>query len=328
MNDFSKLNVEALLKKLGIKARRGANKWEAACPNPSHNDGRASWYIRDEPGSEFHGYHSCLGCGMKGGVVKLVGIVMALEPGPAIDWLKLVPADVEEVPDRLELTVANPSRGETVFPPGVRFPPPEDWDPEAYEYIHDDRKVTDEQIVRWGIGYALAGELAGRIVIPVRDRRDYLVSYTARSWTGTKAKYKEPKGREHAVGIFGEQHWPEKRSTLTVFVCEGAFNALAVERALSARFAAAGVPEPCVAALMGSSLHPSQVVKLSQFQDVTICVDGDEAGDKAHAALVGALKRSVNEIKRLVLPAGKDCNDLPQAELCEQLVRLWSVKIP
>jgi hypothetical protein len=148
--------------------------------------------------------------------------------------------------------------------------------------------------------------LAGRIWIPAHDAGGRLLSYTARAIGEARRRYREPYAKEGAspAAIFGELRWPvlDRRR---VVVTEGAFNAMAVERV------APGLP---VAALMGSSLDPLQVLKLTRFETVLLALDPDKAGLKARAQLRGALARYV-KIVDVAIPAGQDCDSLPAEQL-------------
>jgi len=244
--------------------------------------------------------------------MKLVAIVLDITPKEAIDWLKEMPPTARPVPHAVELELRERFAG-LVMPDVVEFATLDAWPDDARSYVLDVRKLTASQVVRWGLGFApegLAyedGELEGipRVVIPVRDGNGRLLSYTARAIVRAKRKYREPAARERPspAAVFGEEWWPSERST--VVVTEGAFNALAVERAL---------PDVAIAALMGSSLHPSQVSKLASFARVVVATDQDDAGRKAFTMLHDVLARHA-VVARVLLPEGVDCDALEPAEL-------------
>jgi DNA primase len=174
-----------------------------------------------------------------------------------------------------------------------------------------------EQVDRWGIGYAEAGQLAGRIVIPYRDLYGVPHGYTARTFTDSPIRYKEPREDEHPnrAAMFGEQHWLDvDTDEETVIVCEGALNALAVERALTVP----GEYYPAVAATAGSALRPAHALKLAQFSRVVVLTDPDRAGDKMAGHLQDALVRH-SEVIRVRLPQKEDPDSIEREALREAL---------
>lgn len=228
-----RVDVERLLKKLGLEARRNGEEYEACCPN--HQEKTPSWSIHGRTGA-----HYCFGCSYGGGVADLVLDVLELRP-LAMDWRDawrwigeqglLVGEAGAALSVELFLRVEGP-RGFRL-PGGVqvglevgRWPTP------ARRYL-DERQIPDWQVRRWGLGFSVEGRLAGRFVLPVRDARGRLVSYSARSFTGELPRYKTPDAAERPepAALFGEEGWPEPGERERVVVVEGGIKGLAVERA-------------------------------------------------------------------------------------------------
>jgi len=183
----------------------------------------------------------------------------------------------------------------------VRIEPLEKWPAPARRYL-EKRGIPAWQVMRWGLGYAAQGRLAGRIVIPVRDEHGRPRNYMARSFCGGEPKYLTPKAEERAdLGtLFGVLGWEE--AGRTVYVTEGAFNALAFERAL----ATPGSDHVAIAAVGGASdLQAEHAALLSRFAIVVLASDSDEAGDNLAGRLGYALGRHV-AIGRLRLPRDAD----------------------
>lgn len=292
------IDVPRVLGRLGIEARRVGKEWLARCPNPGHEDRHPSWGIRDEPGSDRHSLHNCLSCGYAGAVVDLVMLVVGLDYAAAREWLAGDDVGVAP-PSGVELIVRQPRR---IFrlPVGVDVRPLAEWVPSARAYA-EGRGVTAAQVDRWGLGYAAAGVLEGRVVFVKRTRGGEVAGYSARTFVGAPRRYLEPSGREGAVMsvLFGEQHWPEHAGGVVVVV-EGAINALAVERAW---------PGVSVATTSGSMLHPSVPWKLMRFGEVVVLTDPDAAGDKLGGQLEASLARHVR-LRRVRLPEGEDAASL------------------
>ena len=308
------VDIPDLLKRLDIEAqRRGKEHW-ACCPLPGHDERTPSFQIRDDPtNDERHGRWRCLGsCHTGGSPVGLVCKVLGLKPREAMRWLEggkgtdRLSLDVELVPALAR------ARG-FALPGGVELAPLADWPTTVQAYVRS-RGIDDAQAERWGIGYAIGGKLAGRIVLPWRDGKGRLVGYTARTFIGGPKKYLEPGADEGAdrSAIYGEEHWPAPGQREVVVVTEGAFDGYAVERA-------SGLP---FGALAGSQLLPGHVARLSTWEEVVIASDPDKAGKGLAQALHEALVRWVR-VRRAILPAGYDACKLERTHgalaLCRSL---------
>lgn len=293
MTDRLRVDVPALLARLGIRGeRRGRALW---APCPYHEEKEPSWSIIDDVSGSKHGYHHCFGCKEGGGPVALVMQVVGLEtPKEAREWLggASVERVAEEVSVRFEQ--GRSLRPEFVLPQGVVTAPLGEWVTPARRYA-EERGVTPAQVEQWGIGYAVTGRLGGRLVFPVRTAVGRLISYTARTYVGAVKRYLEPGSDEwpDKAAVFGEEWWPEAR--VVVVVTEGALDGLAVQRA-------AGLP---FGAVYGSELLPGHLARLATFDAVVIASDPDPAGDKLFAAIDGAM-RARARVSRARLPAKVD----------------------
>lgn len=310
-------DIPALLERLQVQGQRRGQDWWASCPLQRHGgaDSTPSWRIHDEPGHEKHGLHVCYGCGGGGGPLSLVRDVLGLDDNSegstqAREWL----SDNAALPFGLphfELEV-KPLRGTFKIPAGARFTPMDQWPEPARRYL-ETRGVPVEQVDRWGIGYAVDGRLAGRVVIPVRAADGRLAAFVGRAFAGSLRRYDEADEKDGADlnVVFGEEHWPAPACRGMVHVCEGTFDGLAVERLL---------PGP-IAALRGSQLRLAQIAKLSTFPSVVVVTDPDRAGEKAAGAIREALGRWC-EVRRAVLPPLHDAAKLALVDPHELVKRL------
>lgn len=305
------VDVPSLLAALKIPVVRqaGTAVW---CCCPVHGERTPSWFIRDDPGDRFHGSAHCYGCKGSWFPVQLAQVLLGLKTQQeAYEWLKTMPAIEQPLPRRIEV-VSVTSAPRLVVPSEVRF---ERWHDRYADYLAD-RHVTPDQISRWGLGYVdrdSPSELADRVYLPALDAKGRLLSYTCRAVGKARRRYREPRREEGAsdAAVFGELLWPSLGKDVVVVV-EGAFNALAFERE---------APRPAAfAALMGSSLHPLQVLKLSTFARVVIATDNDEAGQKVARELRGALCR-YTQAELLLVPEGLDFDALPPEQLRDLLGR-------
>lgn len=305
-----RVDVPALLTRLGIKAQLRGREWTALCPNPEHDDKHPSWRMREEPGSKKHGAHKCHACGLGGGPDELVMAVLGMEREDARTWLQGAAMAEPPMAESVELVVGRLS-SKMQLPPGVITGRTLDkWSASARAYA-ERRGLTAAQVERWQIGYAVDGRLGGRIVIPKQDSDGVLRGYSARSFIGDPKKYLEasPKEGGSAWVVFGERYWPDERWSSTLVVAEGALNALALERA----------GYGYVAATSGSTLHPMVAAKLASFARVIAVTDPDDAGDKLAATIEQMIARHSTKFYRLRLPSGRDAQDLGDQGLRDYL---------
>ncbi len=95
---------------------------------------------------------------------------------------------------------------------------------QAYTFLKD-RGVDATEIARYGIGYCTEGTYAERIIIPSYDKDGILNYFTARSFTGSNYKYKNPPVSKDVIGFEFFVNWNEP-----IVLCEGPFDALSIKR--------------------------------------------------------------------------------------------------
>lgn len=319
------IDVPRLLQVLKIDAeRRGQELW-ARCPHPGHEEKDSSWKIVDDPGGKWHGLSKCFGCGESGGPARLVASIKGVSCSTAQWWIEQKGLDGDRpVVLRVRVEVEQDDTRSFVLPPTVRGVGALAVWPRPFRRFADRRGLTDEQVARWGIGYAASGKLAYRVVFPIFDDSGRLLSYSARDITGeARAKYLTASRREGADpdAVFGAKHWPAPGWRQTVYVTEGVLNALAVERVVDGEAAGEGL-----GALDGSDLRPGQVIALSTFRRVVVLSDPDLAGDKL-ASAIATLGRW-RELVRVGLPEGEDANSLSPRALISLLRAVPSERDP
>lgn len=309
--------VEVVLEALGIIYALPRRGWIVAkCPY--HDDHDPSWRIRVT--DHRYGQHKCWPCGSGGSLTDLVMHVKNLEFKEARAWMRALArggAIERDMPEVVRVVVSGESMTPFELPYGVTLAPLKEWVTPARKYM-EARAVTAEQVDAYRLGYAVDGKLAGRIVIPIyMRRRGALVprSFNARDYTEapTAKRYLYPSRFDNADldVVFGQHTWPDPTDRFHVIVTEGAFDALAVERAGD---------EWNVAAIGGSQLLPAHVGKLATFKRVTILTDNNMAGNRAAKELDGALCRHTR-VERVTLAEGTDANKTDPATLREILCR-------
>ena len=88
-----------------------------------------------------------------------------------------------------------------------------------------DRGVDSTEIARYGIGYCTDGPYAERVIVPSYDKNGILNYFTARSFTGSNYKYKNPPVSKDVIGFEFFINWNEP-----IILCEGPFDALSIKR--------------------------------------------------------------------------------------------------
>jgi DNA primase len=316
------VDVTRLIRALGITAKRQGRELWAQCPYPGHErDSKPSWSIAD--GGERNGLNYCFGCGAAGGALELVLEVVGLSGyAAARSWIKErgLDADDPDLPSIKLVVKRFDSKSKRIEEPrGLLKTSISTWPTPARKYILA-RGIDEHQRARWGIACAVDGELAGRLWIPVCNAAGELVDWTARSWCGDELRYKNLAGGGIPGSIFGEIGWPRisRRTTENLVICEGAFDALACERA-GALY---------VGGLGGVTKYDRwMAMKIAGWGSVTIAVDPDGAGDRV-AELIALLGRlpGIRRLWRIDLPPGVDCNKLWKTNPAGLIEQLGTVK--
>ena len=294
-----RMDIEMLLRHLGLNATFDKGKWTAKCPSPDHPDNKPSWSIIDNIHSRQHGSHFCMACNFGGGPWELIAAVRGISIREAGDIAAsmLVSSGPAKAPT---VVIPTPRFRDFKLPPGTIIPErAADFYGPAREYLNK-RGVTDEQIEKYGIGYSIRGRLRLRVVIPVYTAGK-LRTFSARAFAENMMRYdagKEVDGAEASEAVFGE---PQFDGGDTVTIAEGCFSMLALDRA--------GAPNPC--AILSSYLTPGRILDLSRFKRIIVATDPDAAGDKVMKAISPLSRRA--EIVRLRLDNSPD--DVPDFEL-------------
>lgn len=300
MSFRDRLDMEVLLKALDISFERHGVKLVAICPNPDHMDTNPSWTMVDSPGTWKHGGHRCFSCGFGGGPWELVMAVRGVDEEVASEFVgALVTGNARKFPGvpRVLIRMKPAIRPEYELPSGVQIPSLDGskWPDPFAEYLSA-RGVTEDQIVRWHLGFATRGDLAWRVVIPVHTR-GRLVAHVARAIFEDRPRYDMPRmaaGALPSAAVFGEPLIDPALRILTI--SEGSFSKLALERA--------GAPNSN--AILGSdwSVDKASILTSVQWDSVIVATDPDPAGDRVARAIAMSFRRST--ILRLRLDKSPD----------------------
>jgi DNA primase len=167
------------------------------------------------------------------------------------------------------------------------------WDVDLRHHYLAERGVDHLTADHFGIGfYPGKGCMEGRIVIPIHNEDGILVAYAGRALDQGEPKYRFPARFRKSLMLFNLHR--AARYDTTVVLVEGFFDCLRVHQA--------GLP--CVVALMGCSLSQRQEALLQQhFRQVTVMLDGDNAGRRAGAMIAARLITKV-AVRVVEIPVG------------------------
>ena len=161
----------------------------------------------------------------------------------------------------------------------------------ALKFLHT-RNITDEDIVKYNIGFCKDGKYEGRVIIPSYDDNGIINYYIARDYNDISSrKYKNPPTSvKSIIGFELYINW-----NAPIILCEGIFDALTIKRNV--------IP------LFGKVLHEKLMTKLvkSEVDRIYIALDDDAIKDALkHCETLMSYGKKVY----LVEMQGKDANEI------------------
>jgi len=163
----------------------------------------------------------------------------------------------------------------------------------AMRYLQK-RGVTQEDILKWKIGYCFSGEYRNRIIVPSFDQEGDVSYFIARSYSGDSYKYKNPKASKDIT--FNELYIDWHRDLIMV---EGVFDAVVAGNA---------VP------ILGSTLRKgSKLLREIVRNDTPIYIALDpDAADKERRVIKTLLKYDV-ELYKIDVSGYEDVGSMPKS---------------
>jgi DNA primase len=293
--------MEMALAYYGVMLRRVDGSYvRGRCPLPSHRSKSSSlsFIVNTEKNAWICHSDSCVASRGGRGGGNVLDFIAAMERcsirDAALrlrDWFAVIPADAprKEVLSAAEGPYTSaPTVTDCNKPLAFRL-----WNIDFRHPYLAERGVDQVTADLFGIGfYPGKGCMAGRIVIPVHNEDGILVAYAGRALGQSEPKYRFPARFRKSLVLFN-LHRAVRYGT-TVVLVEGFFDCLKVHQARL----------PCVVALMGCSLSRRQEALLQQhFRQVTLMLDGDNAGRRAAAMIAARLTTEV-AVHVVEIPAG------------------------
>ena len=145
-------------------------------------------------------------------------------------------------------------------------------------YLYE-RGLTDNDFIKYGIGYCTSGDYGGRVIIPSYTTSGTLNFYVARTFDGNYYKYKNPEASKDIIFFENLINW-----NAPIILCEGVFDAIAIRRN--------AIP------ILGKSVSKELYKKIitSDVKDIYIALDTD-ARDRA----IEIAEKFLNQGKRVFL---------------------------
>ncbi len=148
-------------------------------------------------------------------------------------------------------------------------------------------------------GKGIYDRFNNRVMFPIIDLRGNVIAFGGRIMTDEKPKYLNTSDTpvfEKSANLFSLNN-AKNTGERTLILCEGYMDVIAVNQA--------GFQN--AVATLGTALTQKQAVLMKRYADeVIICYDADEAGQKATARAIDLLRDAGLTIKVVSIPQGKD----------------------
>ena len=151
------------------------------------------------------------------------------------------------------------------------------------KYLYE-RGLTNNDFIKYGIGYCTTGEYGGRVIIPSYSQSNHLNYFVARSYDGSYYKYRNPEASKDIIFFENFINWSQP-----IILCEGAFDAIAIKRN--------AIP------ILGKNISKALYKKIltSPLTDIYIALDSD-----AKIRALEVAEKFLNQGKKVFLIDMKD----------------------
>ncbi len=151
------------------------------------------------------------------------------------------------------------------------------------KYLYE-RGLTDNDFIKYGVGYATTGEYGGRVIVPSYTSSGTLNFFVARSFDGNYFKYKNPEASKDIIFFENLINW-----NAPIILCEGVFDAIAIRRNAI----------PLLGKNMAQALYKK--ILMSPTTDVYVALDSD-----ARNRALQISEKLLNQGKRVYLVEMKE----------------------
>ena len=316
--------------------RRGRNM-VGLCP--FHGEKTPSFNIYTENGSFY-----CFGCGVGGDVISFIMKIENLDYVDAVKFLaqragmELPENSYDDSMSKLRKRIYEANREAARFYYKTLYQP---LGKEGLDYLHG-RMLSDRTIRHFGLGFAdddwssltthlkslgfsenelVSANLAvqrrsgngvydrftNRVMFPIIDLRGNVIAFGGRIMTDQKPKYLNTSDTpvfKKSENLFSLNN-AKNAGSRTLMLCEGYMDVIAVTQA--------GFKN--AVATLGTALTTEQAMLIKRYADeVIICYDADEAGQKATARAIPILRNAGLLVRVLTIPNGKDPDEFIKSQ--------------
>lgn len=268
---------------LGVGKRTSRGNQAYSCPYCNHPKPKLEInFTQNKKGK--NPWH-CWVCGQKGNKLITLYKKVGATQDKTQQLKKLVGSQEDYTPTKTNNEVRLPKEFKPLFPRSKDIIAKH-----AYAYLKK-RKITDQDIIKYNIGYCDYGLYANMVIIPSYDENGNLNYFTARSFQKDAfIKYKNPSTSRDIVPFELYINWD-----LPLILCEGVFDAIAIKRN--------AVP------LLGKNIQSNLMKKIisSKVKKIYLALDSD-----AQKQSIKFAEKFMDEGKEvyLVKMDGKDPSEL------------------
>lgn len=308
--------------------RRGRNL-VGLCP--FHSEKTPSFNLYPENGSFY-----CFGCGAGGDVITFIMKIENLDYIEAVKFLaqraglEMPENSYDDGMAKMRTRILEANRE------AARFYYRQLYEPlgrQGLEYFHN-RGLTDKTIRHFGLGYSpksrfalcdylrklgfsdneivsanlafkssdgrrIVDRFADRVMFPIIDLRGNVIAFGGRILTDQKPKYlntSDTLAFKKSANLFSLNN-AKNTGERTLILCEGYMDVIALNQAGFCN----------TVATLGTALTAEQALLIKRYADeVIICYDADEAGQKATSRAIEILRSAGLTIRIINIPDGKD----------------------
>ncbi len=326
-----------------VQLRRRGRTYTGLCP--FHSEKTPSFVVYPETQSFY-----CFGCGAGGDVITFVKKINNIDYVEAVKMLAAragmpLPQEDDKVGRMRSRIVSINKDAARFFFQCLNS----DEGKNARRYWLAERRLSPATIKRFGLGYApdsfhaMRDHLRGlgyseeemtasglvkrsdkgnlydvfrnRVMVPIFDLRGNVIAFGGRNMGPEKPKYinsPETIVYKKSRTIFA-LNVAKKSAKKRYILCEGYMDVISLHQA-GFETAVAGC---------GTALTPEQVKLISEYADeVVLCYDSDEAGQKATARAIGLFANSPVKVSVLAIPGAKDPDEFIKAQGSERFSML------
>ena len=320
-----------------VSLRRRGRNMVGLCP--FHGEKTPSFNIYTENGSFY-----CFGCGVGGDVISFIMKIENLDYVDAVKYLaqragmEMPENAYDDSMSKLRKRIFEANREAARFYFQSLYRPV---GKEGLDYLHR-RMLTDKTIRHFGLGFAdddwtslttylkskgfsenelVSANLAvqrrsgngvydrftNRVMFPIIDLRGNVIAFGGRIMTDEKPKYLNTSDTpvfKKSENLFSLNN-AKNAGVRTLLLCEGYMDVIAVNQAGFAN----------AVATLGTALTTEQAMLIKRYADeVIICYDADEAGQKAIARAIPILRKAGLLVRVLTIPNGKDPDEFIKSQ--------------